>query len=81
MPKLFGLSALQLLATIIVAGAVMHFAGVLASLLAVVLITGVILYRAIKARRPEAAWEISATGTRELWNDGPKQPTPRMIKP
>ncbi|CAI10421.1 hypothetical protein p1D19 (plasmid) [Aromatoleum aromaticum EbN1] len=81
MPKLFGFSALQLLGTLLVAGAVMHFVGAFAAFLIVALISAAIHFRAIKAQRPEAAWEITEQGTRELWNDGPRAPTRREIKP
>ena len=81
MQKLFGFSALQLLGTFLTAGAVFHLAGALAALLVVALISVTIHYRSIKAQRPEAAWEISEHGTRELWNDAPKMPAHRMIKP
>ena len=81
MHKIFGLTALQIFATMIGGIVAFHYFGFLAMVVAVLAISGLIQYRHYRLARSEAAWEISEQGTRQLWNDGPKTPMHRMFKP
>lgn len=70
--KLFGMSPKALVATVALGIALMLLFSIWIGLLAVLIVSGVIKYRNYREGRPEAAYEVSIKGTRQLWNDGPK---------
>lgn len=72
MNTIFEYTPKQLLAIMALVGLVMWFVGLWYALATGLVVGGVIQYRKYLASRPEAAWEISESGTRQLWNDGAK---------
>lgn len=70
--KLFCMSPKALVATVALGIALMLLFSIWIGLLAVPIVSGVIQYRNYRKGRPEAAYEISESGARLLWNDGPK---------
>ncbi|WP_116826522.1 MULTISPECIES: hypothetical protein [Pseudomonas syringae group] len=70
--KLFGLSPKTLVATVAFGIALMLLFSIWIGLLAVLIVSGVIQYRKYLKGRPEAGYEVTENGTRQLWNDGPK---------
>lgn len=70
--KLFGMSPKALLATVALGIALMLLFSIWIGLLAVLVVSGVVQYRNYRKGRPEAAYEVTEKGTRQLWNDGPK---------
>lgn len=70
--KLFGMSPKALVITFALGIVLMLLFSIWIGLLAVVIVSGVIQYRNYREGRPEAAYEVTENGTRQLWNDGPK---------
>lgn len=77
---LMGYTPVQLLAVLAVGVAVSLVIGLGVGLISVATLAATIQYRNYRKNRPEAAWEISDKGTRELWNDGPKAPMHRTVR-
>lgn len=70
--KLLGMSAKALVITCASGIAMMLLFGFWIGLLAVVIVSGVVQYRNYREGRPEAAYELTENGVRQLWNEGPK---------
>lgn len=71
---LFGLTAVQYLVLIAVGSLCTWLVGFLPGLVVGVAVGMIFQFANYRQKRPEAAWEISEKGTRQLWNDGPKEP-------
>ncbi|KPG82275.1 hypothetical protein AEQ63_13830 [Pseudomonas sp. RIT-PI-o] len=66
------MSPKALVATVAVGIALMLLFSIWIGLVAVLIVSGVIQYRNYREGRPEAAYEVTESGTRLLWNDGQK---------
>lgn len=67
--KFFGMTPRALVASVALGIALMFLVSIWIGLLAVLIVAAVINYRNYRESRPEAAYEVTANGTRQLWND------------
>lgn len=76
MNKFAGLYVGQLLVTLVVGALTMWFVSPGVGMIVCVVAGAAFQIWNRRQERSEAAWDISERGTRQLWNDGPKQPVP-----
>lgn len=74
MNKFLGLYVGQILVTLVVSALTVWLVSPLVGLITCGFVYAGFQVWNRRQEQPEAAWEISERGTRQLWNDGPKQP-------
>jgi hypothetical protein len=67
------MSPKALVVTVALGIALMLLINIWIGLLVVLIVSGSIHYRSFRESRPEAAYEVTENGTRQLWNDGQKR--------